>query len=240
MLRLTVLLWRVAFALVRSMALLRTNTGKDFQSKVMGGDVFTNSTPAGNATATSATSLTNSGAAWTVDMWRGHIVFAGPNNAGTGSRAYGIVLSNTATVLTIDKWYDPTNPGGAAATTPNATANYIIAPGGGPAWWIALTEDTGQTLDATATALTGELVVGTSAGLERALCTYAHTTGASTYTLTKTFTLTGATARTIQRIGVFNSSRDATGQHMVFFSAVPNPPTLVTNDQLTITETVTI
>jgi len=219
---------------------LRTDTGKDFQSKVMGGDAYTNSTVHGNATATAATSLTNSGASWTTDMWRGHIVFAGPNNSGTGSRAYGIVLSNTATVLTIDKWYDPAAPGGTAATTPNATANYILAPGGGPAWWIALTEDTGQSLNAAQTSLTGELVVGTSAGLERALCTYAHTTGASTYTLTKQFTLTGGTARTIQRMAIFNSATNVAGQHMVFFSAVPNPPTLVTNDQLTITETVTI
>lgn len=231
---------KVTAALVAAMALLRTNAGEDFQAKVMGGDVFTNSSVSGNATATSATSMTNSGASWTTDMWRGHIVAMGPNNSGTGSRAYGIVVSNTATVLTIDKWYDPAAPGGAAATTPNATGNYIILPGGGPAWWMALTEDTTQTINDAQTALTGELVVGTSAGLERALCTYAHTTGVNSYTLTKQYTLTGATPRQVQRMAIFNTSRDVTGQHMLFLSAVPNPPTLVTNDQVTMTETVTI
>lgn len=100
----------------------------------------------------------------------------------------------------------------------------------------------GLTEDATApaagdTTLTGELVVGTSAGLQRAQATYAHTAGASTYTLTKTFTLTGATPRTINKIGIFNASASGT---LVFETLVSSPPTLATNDQIALTETVTI
>ncbi len=105
-----------------------------------------------------------------------------------------------------------------------------------PADYIALSEDATAPAD-TDVALLGELVVATSAGLERAQATYAHTAGSTSYTLTKTFTLTGATARTIRKMAVFNQPAAGT---MVFESAVPNPPTMQTNDQLTITETVNI
>lgn len=227
-----------ALAALLSVFYLRTDAGDDFQSVVMGGGLL-DSEVNGNATSITATSISNSGATWVTDVWRGHVVFAGPNNAGTGSRAYGIIVSNTGILLNIDKWYNPDDPGGAAATTPNATANYVIAPGGGPAWWIAFTENAAAPA-VTDVLLTAELVVGTSAGLERQLCTWAHTAGASTYTLTKTSTLTGATPRTINKAAVFNSSRDVTGQMMVFATAMPNPPTLVTNDQVTSTYTITI
>lgn len=102
-----------------------------------------------------------------------------------------------------------------------------------PADYIALTENAVAPADAD-TALAGELTAG---GLGRAIATYAHTAGASTYTLTKTFTSSDATARTINKAGVFNASSGGT---MVFETAVPSPPTLVSGDQLTITETVTI
>ena len=103
-----------------------------------------------------------------------------------------------------------------------------------PANYMALTTDTGQTLNAAQTSLTGELTTG---GLGRQLATYAHTPGASTYTLTKVFTSSDGTARTISRIAIFNASSGGT---MVFFSAVPNPPVVQNTDQLTVTETVTM
>lgn len=102
-----------------------------------------------------------------------------------------------------------------------------------PADYIALTENATAPADSD-TALAGELTAG---GLGRAQATYAHTAGASTYTLTKTFTSSDATARTINKVGVLNASSTGT---LVFETAVPSPPTLVSGDQLTVTETVTI
>lgn len=102
-----------------------------------------------------------------------------------------------------------------------------------PADYIGLTENNTAPAD-TDTALTGELA---TAGLTRAQATFAHTTGASTYTLTKAFTSGDATTRTINKIGVFNA---AAAGRMPFTTAVPSPPVLATGDQVTITETVTI
>jgi hypothetical protein len=102
-----------------------------------------------------------------------------------------------------------------------------------PANWIALTENATAPAD-TDTVLTGELTAG---GLARAQAVYAHTAGASTYTLTKTFTSSDATARTINKAAVLNASTAGT---MMFETAVPSPPTLVSGDSLTLTHTITL
>jgi hypothetical protein len=99
--------------------------------------------------------------------------------------------------------------------------------------WIALTEN--ATAPAAGdTTLATELTTG---GLGRAQAAYAHTGGASTYTLIKTFTSSDGSTRTINKIGVFNASSSGS---LVFTTAVPSPPALVSGDSLTITETVTI
>jgi hypothetical protein len=82
------------------------------------------------------------------------------------------------------------------------------------------------------TVLTGEITAGT---LARAQATYAHTTGTATYTLTRTFTSDQSV--TIAKIGVFNA---ATGGTMVFETLLNATATLVSGDQLQITETVTL
>jgi hypothetical protein len=102
-----------------------------------------------------------------------------------------------------------------------------------PADYIALTTD--ATAPAAGdTTLASEL---TANGLQRQQATYAHTTGAATYTLSKTFTSTDPTARTINKIAVFNAAAAGT---MVFETLLPSPPTLVSGDTLTITETVNL
>jgi hypothetical protein len=71
------------------------------------------------ATATTATTLTRTGAGWNVNAWAGRRVYA-------ASGVYGVVLSNTATVLTIDAW---TNPGTiTTGATPSGTTVYVIEP----------------------------------------------------------------------------------------------------------------
>lgn len=210
---------------------MKVNSGNDFQASVMGGSANIGET--GTATATSATTLTNSGATFpTANLgYTGHIVVAG-----SSPLVYGVITSNTGTVLTVDKWYTVASPGGAAASTPGGTATYIILSGGQPAFWIALSTNA-TAPGASDTTLTAELN-NASGGLNRAVATYAHTTGTNTYTLSKTYTANGndGASNTIQKIGVFNASTNGT---LVFETAVSNPPVLVSGDQLTITETVT-
>jgi hypothetical protein len=200
---------------------MRVDVGTDYQARAMGGDIAGDT---GTSTAIGATTMTDSGKSWTVNGYRGHAVY-------TGS-CYGMVISNTATVLTIDKWYAPATPGGSAASTPS-TGVYVITPGQGPAWWLGLSTD-GTAPASGDTTLASELA---GSGLGRSLCTYAHTGAATTYTLSKTFTSSDGTPRTINKVGVFYSSN---GGQLVFETAVPSPPTLVSGDQLTVTETVTM
>lgn len=99
--------------------------------------------------------------------------------------------------------------------------------------WIALTETATAPADAD-TALAGELTAG---GFVRAQAAYSHGAGASNYVLTKTFTSADATTRVIQKIGLFNASTVGT---MVFETAVPSPPSLVSGDQVALTQTITL
>lgn len=210
---------------------------RDFQAKAMGmGPSFAFATATGNATATTGTTLTNSGASFTTagQALAGQIVAAGPNNAGTGSRAYGVIVSNTGTALTIDQWYDPASTSGAAGTTPNATANYIVLPGQNPASWLAVTSDAGAPA-ATDTTLTSE---ATTNGFARAVGTYAHTAAATTYTLQKLFTASGSL--TVNKEAVFGACNTTGGGVMPFESAEPSPPVLISGDTLTQTVTITI
>jgi hypothetical protein len=207
----------------------RQNLGKDWQSRVLGGDLIpTNSAarqPFGTATAApAATTLTDTGRTLVTDEFLGHIIVSG--------QVYGVILTNSATVITVDKWYAPNNPGGAAGTTPLTNDKYTITPGGMQAQWMGITETAG--VNVADTALAGEL---SGSGWTRALCTWAHTTNVASYTETNTFTSADASARTLQVMGLFNASRLGI---LVFETAIPSPPTLVSGDQCTVTETVTI
>lgn len=201
---------------------------RDFQSKAMGmGPSFAFATATGTSTAVGATSLTNTGASFPTagQALQGQIVV-------TGNR-YGVIVSNTATVLTIDQWYDPASATGASGSTP-ATGVYVILPGQAPASWLGLTSD-GTAPAATDTALTAEL---TANGFARAVGTYAHTAAATTYTLQKTFTASGTA--TINRAAVFGAANPTAGGVMPFTNTVPSPPTLVSGDTLQLTVTVTV
>lgn len=89
--------------------------------------LFMNTTLSGGAgqsgtnTSTTATTLADTGKAWTVNAFAGFVVYC------SGTPAFGIVLSNTATVLTIGQWNTPST--NALATTPTSgSATYIITP----------------------------------------------------------------------------------------------------------------
>lgn len=205
------------------------NSGRDHQAAAIGGDIVGET---GTATATTATSLTRTGATWTTNAWAGHIVAA-------ASGVYGVVISNTATVLTIDQWSNPATPGGAAGTTPGATTVYVILPGQAPAWFTGLTANVGAAA-AGDTVLTGEITTA-GGGLIRKISAYAHTAGVASYTLTTAYTANGSDVLpvTIHKIGVFQSLTGAT--RMAFETVLNADATLnVSGDQLTVTQTVTL
>ncbi len=89
------------------------------------------------------------------------------------------------------------------------------------------------------TTLTGEITTA-GGGLVRAQATYAHTGGASTYTLTKTFTANGSDSLpvTIGKVAVFNAASSGTMPWSSLLS--PTAPVNASGDTLTITETITL
>jgi hypothetical protein len=144
---------------------------------------------------------------------------------------YGNIGSNSATVLTIDQWWDGAD---AVGTTPAATNGYLILPSGTPRF-MGITADTGAAA-AGDTTLASEQ---TSNGMSRALATYAHSGGAATFTLTKAFSVSGGTT-TIHKMGLF-TAKDTTSAGILYFEAVLNADAIViSGDTLTITDTVTL
>lgn len=207
---------------------------RDWQSKAMGGGFVAFATAVGAATATGATSLTNSGASFPTagQGLAGCIVCAGPNSSGVGSTVFGVIVSNTGTALTVDQW---TSIGtGAAGTTPNATASYQVVLGQFPACFLAVTSD-GTGPAASDTTLASE---ATTNGFARTRGTYAHTAAATTYTLQVVFTASGSL--TPAKMAAFGAALQAAGGVMPFESAITSPPVLISGDQMTLTETVTI
>lgn len=98
-----------------------------------------------------------------------------------------------------------------------------------PANWMGVTED-GTAPDPADTVLAGEIGSGT---LVRAQATYAHTTGAASYTLTRN--LTSDAEVTLRKIGIFNA---AAAGVMAFAALLNDVAVLVPGDQTQITHTV--
>jgi hypothetical protein len=206
----------------------------DWLAKAMGlGPSATFATAVGAATGSSSTSLTNSGAAFPTagQALAGQVVVAWVS---TTVLVFGTIVSNTATVLTVDQWTSGTSTTGAAGSTPTTTAPYIILGGQNPASWMAVTANTFSPATSDTT-LAGEL---TSNGFTRAVGTYAHTAAASTYTLVHLWTATGT--ETINNEALFGACNTTAGGVMPFESAEPSPPTLVSGDTLQNTITLTL
>jgi hypothetical protein len=217
---------------------LKVNAGNDIQAALLGGGQVDST---GQLTGATATTATNSGASWTTNQWIGCRVIA---TVSATQAVWGLVVSNTSTVLTVDRWYTAATPGGAAGTTPSTTGTYFILGSGGPAAWFMGLTATATAPSATDTSLTGE-VTSQPAGLVRKICPYAHTAGTNTYTLTPVYTIGGGDTSlpiTVAQVGVFNSmvSTD-TATTMLFRTLLNATATLTTSgDQLTVTETVTM
>jgi hypothetical protein len=209
---------------------MKVNSGQDKQTAVLANATTAGTT--GTATATTATTLTNSGASWTTNQWAGRTVFAGS--------AYGVIVSNTATALTIDRWINPASPSGAAASTPSGTSVYVIAFGGAPVGCMGITANSTAPA-ATDTALAGEITTA-GGGLIRQYAALAHTSGASSYTLTGTFTANGSDSLpvTVAKMGTFDTLGGATGIMLHETLVSPTATLSASGDQLTITQTVSM
>src|SRR6266571_3398687 len=139
--------WYRKTVAIRRQHNLRLNVGRDQLQRVQNfSDVGSGSlngllsTAAGAAP--TATTFTDTGAAFPTAAsgagntgLQSHFVFV---NATTWtSSTFGVIVSNTATVLTIDQWYAiPVT--GSAGTTPGATRPYFISQYPAPLQWIAL------------------------------------------------------------------------------------------------------
>lgn len=205
---------------------LRTTVGLDWEAAILGGAAGTTSgTPATNS---GATSLTATGSPWTTGAWKGYRVYV---DNGTGAPVYGNITANTANVLTVDQWW---NANDTLGTTPGTTAAFGITPGQGSARFVGLTTSSTTPL-ASDTVLAAELATG---GLGRALGTYAHTAGATYYTLSKIFTYTSSGSLTVNKAGTFTAASNGI---LVFETQLTTTATVsVPNDQITFTWTVNI
>jgi hypothetical protein len=113
-----------------------SNFGKDTVAKTVGGDTVGIT---GTASAISATTLTSTGFTASVagppdtGGHVGHIVVAGA----ASPFVYGVILSNSTTVLTVDQWHSMTAPE-TVGSTPGSTTPFCILPGGAPAFYMGI------------------------------------------------------------------------------------------------------
>lgn len=217
---------------------LLTNIGRDVWADWLGGAI-----PAGGAgspaTAVGATSITATATPWTASNLAtpqlglaGKRVYASVTGI-TTSPVYGNIISNTTSVATIDKWWNAVDGTG---TTPANTNAFIIGAGGiGSIRFMGLTTDSGAA-SASDTVLASE---ATTNGGGRALATYAHTYGASTLTLAKTFSISG-TLTAIHKMGLFTTLSSAGADPMVYETVLNADATVVNGDSLTVTWTGTL
>ena len=88
----------------------RVNTGIDIQARALGGGSLPGKSSGTASSAPSATTLTDSTAGWTTDALKGRLIVVGG--------VFGVILSNTATVATIDYWHQGSNPGSVTPAPP--------------------------------------------------------------------------------------------------------------------------
>lgn len=217
---------------------LLTNIGRDVWAQTWG-FIGAGATSASPATATSATSVTVTGTPLTAsNLTTPQLGLAGlrvymPVTGITTAPVYGNIVSNTTSVITVDQWWTVSDGTG---TTPASTNALIVAPGGVAAFRFAALSTNVSAPVATDTTLASEV---TTNGGGRALATYAHTYGASTLTLTHTWTASG-TISGISKAGLFAALTSAGADPMIYETALSVSVNLAALDTLQITWTFTL
>ena len=217
---------------------LFTNDGRVQQAVNYGGGQVGDT---GQATASSATTLTTT-KSYTTNQYAGCRIYATVSGS---QMAWGNIVSNTAgpnSVITVDRWYSPASPGGAASTAPSSTAAFVIADGGVvSAWFVGLTT-TNIVPAAGDHALSGEYTTA-GGGLIRKIAPYSLTSGTSpmTLTLTPVFTanVSDALPATFYAAGAFTSMVVANTTLAMKWETLLNASQTISasGDQLTLTWT---
>lgn len=209
---------------------MKVNTGNTKEALALAGGTqigYVNTSGAITYTATAVTPTTSP--AWTVNQWAGKFIIVGA--------VYGICVSNTATAATVDQWYNPATPTGAAGATPAANTSFAILGGAAPANVMALTNTASFAPAATDTALSGEQ---TASGLGRKFASFTYTTGTNSYQLAATWTYTGSTLVAITGAATFDVITPSAGV-MLHETALASAANVNANgDQATMTQTVTM
>lgn len=223
------------------------NIGRDAVARAMGDSTgFTGTTTSGPT----ATTATDTGATFPVSSG------GPPENGGlvghmiVMATAYGNIVKNTGTVITVDHWHTFGAPA-TVATTPSSGA-YFITPGGSGEFWMGLSVAT-RAFNAADAFLTND---GTTiselwfsgGGLNRALASFSHTNGNATYSLAKTYTANGSDTlpQTIAKVGLFQHQVTAaptttTSGMMVHMANLASTATLTASgDNVAITDTITV
>lgn len=231
----------------------QTANGRDHIARCLGGDDV-GRTGTGASVTYTTTTLTHTGAAFPASAADAQSIHNGGlvGHYVVSGAVYGVIIQSTATVLTVDYWHNATAPG-TVGTTPSAAATYIVLSGGAPAWYIGMTElgtnsTAGSNSKLTSNGTTNSEIWASGGLLNRAKAAYSHTNGTNTYSLSTgnlTTNVNDPSSVTINRIGVFASGVTAAVTNsnsgiMLFETAVTSPPTLVTGDTVSITDTVTI
>jgi hypothetical protein len=167
----------------------------------------------------------------TVDQYKGWTIYMS-ETALAAEPTYGNIGSNSATVFTIDQWWNAAD--GAAATTPTATNGYSVIATCIPRF-MGISDLAGSPA-ATDTTMGQEITTG---GCARAKATYAHTAGTNTYTMQTIYTVT-ASFTNIHRMGLFTASNTTAAGILVFETALNQDATVGNGDTLTVTDTVTL
>lgn len=229
------------------------NWGKDIVARTVGGDTLG---AADTATAATATTITATGTPYTASSGgppqngglAGKVVVAGSTAA---NMVYGVVHQNSTSVITVDQWHNFTTPE-TVASTPSATAPYVVLPGGFPCFYMGISVAT-RVFTAADNFLTNDgstisEVWTSGGGLRRRLATWAHTNGTATYTLANTFTQNGSDpgSTVVAKIGIFAhfvnvavTTSNSGGN--LFQTLLSSTATLAAvGDNVTITDTITI
>ncbi len=219
-----------------------TKSGRDIQARAFGNPTIPAPLKTTSAPTSTTVTLTGVSAPGSTTAYNGLRAVVSK----TSAAVWGIVKSNTTAsppVLTVDRWYNPATPGGAAGSTPANTSVVALVGGAGPAWFMGLsTSTTTPGSPSTTVTLPSEITTATG-GLIRQICPWAHTAGTTTTTLTPVFTANthDSLPAVIGSIGVFQSMvhSDTTGT-MFFIDKLSTTATIsASGDQLTITETIT-
>jgi hypothetical protein len=209
---------------------LKTTVGMDWLHDQMGGAVAP--TQNGPATVVTATAVTGTGTAWTASTLAGKRIWM-PVTGLTTAPVYGNILSNTTSVAQIDQWWTAADGVG---TTPAGTNAFQIAAGSlSSARFIGLSND-GTAPVVGNTAMAAEIVAN---NLNRALATYAHTPGATTFTQTKTWTCSTA-PQAAQVAGLLTGGYGASGGGILVLHTQFTAASLQIADSLQLTWTVTL